>query len=343
MADSKPTKTAWANAFDVKRVSEKKYLAVFPQDFCYGTRAHGGMLTALAFRAMKLYLRDSKNRPDLADVLDSKIHFVRMATSGAITVTVEELATSKTSAVAQLRLDQNGKLNMVVLATSGNLLHGKGPTLDTRWRLDPLPHPADTNKMIHDEDPNWVSYQVPWRPKSFLTYLSHAKLFFPVTTFANPSIRDLWMAAVDDDDASFGWTNDHLPYVADLTFSPLENWQGEQGVGSNDNMVRMALAQKADREAGKPLREKSTGLSPFTSFSTSMNIDVKKRLPEEGVKWLFTRTSSRLAKDGRMDWDITVHDESGDLIAVAYMLHQMVELKDIPLPGVAKGQSKPMM
>lgn len=48
-----------------------------------------------------------------------------------------------------------------------------------------------------------------------------------------------------------------------------------------------------------------------------LNLDVKKALPVEGVEWLFVRVQAKKIQDGRMDLEVVVLDEEGDLVAVS--------------------------
>lgn len=48
-----------------------------------------------------------------------------------------------------------------------------------------------------------------------------------------------------------------------------------------------------------------------------LNLDVKKALPEEGVDWLFVRVRAKKIENGRMDLEVVVLDEGGELVAVS--------------------------
>ena len=48
-----------------------------------------------------------------------------------------------------------------------------------------------------------------------------------------------------------------------------------------------------------------------------LNLDVKKALPKEGVEWLFSRTTAKQVKNGRMDLEIVVLDAEGQIVAIS--------------------------
>ncbi|TKA53131.1 hypothetical protein B0A55_13215 [Friedmanniomyces simplex] len=49
-----------------------------------------------------------------------------------------------------------------------------------------------------------------------------------------------------------------------------------------------------------------------------LNLDVKKALPAEGVKFLFTRLQAKAIKNGRYDLEVIVMDAEGDLVALSH-------------------------
>jgi hypothetical protein len=49
-----------------------------------------------------------------------------------------------------------------------------------------------------------------------------------------------------------------------------------------------------------------------------LNLDVKKSLPEGGVEWLFVRVATKQIKNGRMDLEITILDEAGEIVALSH-------------------------
>jgi hypothetical protein len=48
-----------------------------------------------------------------------------------------------------------------------------------------------------------------------------------------------------------------------------------------------------------------------------LNLDIKKSLPEEGVEWLFVRVDTKQIKNGRMDIDVVILDEAGEIVALS--------------------------
>jgi acyl-CoA thioesterase FadM len=64
-----------------------------------------------------------------------------------------------------------------------------------------------------------------------------------------------------------------------------------------------------------------TGNKNFAKFwypTVLLNIDMKKALPEEGVEFLFVRTQAKRIQNGRLDLEVTIWDETGDVVALSH-------------------------
>ena len=59
-------------------------------------------------------------------------------------------------------------------------------------------------------------------------------------------------------------------------------------------------------------------MSPQWYPTLSMDLEIKKLLPEEGVEWLFVRSQATQIKDGRMDVTVWILDEGGELVAISH-------------------------
>jgi hypothetical protein len=95
-------------------------------------------------------------------------------------------------------------------------------------------------------------------------------------------------------------------------------------------VLRYALAQKKARDQGKnnwrELPDDGSREAPGASMihvSISMSVEIKKRLPLDGVRWLYLRTEAKSIKNGRLDFQVLVLDESMDLVAISHQVAQL--------------------
>lgn len=122
-----------------------------------------------------------------------------------------------------------------------------------------------------------------------------------------------------------------LGLVIDHCVPPPENFFPDSPLSAQ------ATADRSDRWAkeGPPKVHPEWAVPRFYP-TINMGIEVKKNLPEEGVKWLFTRFRMKGLRDGRFDLGCEVWDEGGELVAVSSQVWMVVELQ-----GKGKGKTGP--
>ena len=54
--------------------------------------------------------------------------------------------------------------------------------------------------------------------------------------------------------------------------------------------------------------------------------EVKRQLPEQGAKWLFMRVTTKSLLDDRMDYDVVLADERGELIALSHHVMRIIHI-----------------
>lgn len=73
-----------------------------------------------------------------------------------------------------------------------------------------------------------------------------------------------------------------------------------------------------DTPEGRDVKAKDEKRAGMWFPTVVMNLEVKMALPEEGVKWLALRVTSKQIKDGRFDLDISVRGVDGELVALSH-------------------------
>jgi hypothetical protein len=178
-----------------------------------------------------------------------------------------------------------------------------GLTLPTDFQLRPAPIAADLHALLaHGEDQNWGLWRAPVFPKfrrASKNILTHLEKRRPADR--PRAILDQWVRFLPL--GKHGkWTNDCLGFVVDMFPQIAESYIN------------------ADR-GQSDLEEKLPGQSnPRPNYwypTLTLNLDVKKLLPDEGVEWLFVRVQASVIKNGRFDLLVTVLDEGGDVVALS--------------------------
>ena len=203
-----------------------------------------------------------------------------------------------------------------------NMKTTNGISYTTDYVLSPPPTPADMSKLATDEDDRWVSFSIPYDPKSFTKAQTHLKYVMPFSGSPHPSIMDEWITPTSTNDR---FTNVSLGFVADQWPQMAENYRPGSPHSSN-GIVARALRAKKETSTENDLGWRS----PFWYPTLLMNIEFKKILPRQGVDWLFVRARAKQIKDGRMDVEVTILDDQLEIVALSNHVCFIVDMAPKP-------------
>jgi hypothetical protein len=186
----------------------------------------------------------------------------------------------------------------------GYLIHSNmatevGVTLSNDYKLHPPPCPVDLDLLKQNKDVFWA--RQPDMPfAKFRKATTKAQFHFPREGQKTMGIADEWIRFSNGEK----WTNASLGYVCDMWPMPVEAFV--RGANSNPYDVK------------KEGEQKKTPAARFWYPTVLLNLDVKKAIPDEGVEWLFVRVATKQIKNGRMDLEVIIMDEGGDIIALSH-------------------------
>lgn len=119
------------------------------------------------------------------------------------------------------------------------------------------------------------------------------------------SYADEWLTFANGE----RFTNESLGYVADMWPQVVESYRPRR-------LDDVETESEIKSEQAKNGRNNKWEL--FWYPTLVLNLDIKKLLPDEGVEWLFARVSARSVKNGRMDLEVVIMDETGDIVALSH-------------------------
>ena len=193
-----------------------------------------------------------------------------------------------------------------------NISRESGLTLDTEYKMYPPALPADLSLLISTgEDGNYML-----RRKEVFPNFRRAALNIQMYLI-NPSVRpsshpksinDQWVRFYPTQKEG-RWTNDSFGFLVDMFPQIVEQYINP--------VAEDAAVTESDPEKLKAIVKDSAQKAKYWYPTMTLNLDVKKLLPEEGVEWLFTRTKAKSIKNGRFDLDIEVWDAEGELVAIS--------------------------
>jgi acyl-coenzyme A thioesterase PaaI-like protein len=217
------------------------------------------------------------------------VEFLRRTQAGPAIFTVDEVKLGRQTSVVHVNMQQDGRQEIVAYVTNSNMDTESGVSYDTEYKLSPPMASVDLSKLEKDEDPTWR--RQPEMPHAnFRKATTKVKFHFPRQGQPAPSTADEWLCFSDGSN----FTDSSIAFVADMFPLLIESFK--------------------DKETG-----------PFWYPTLLLNLDVKKPLPPEGVKWLRIRVEMKKVSKGRMDLEVFVHDAEGDLVALSHHVGLVVD------------------
>lgn len=219
-----------------------------------------------------------------------------------------------------------------------------GVTLQTGWRLLPPAHRVDLAKLETHADPEWICYHIAFHQDGFRRGQSYVKNFIPTRWPSQITYVEQWIAPGWDCTAlgsrnqlepEARWTNDMIQFATEMSLPIQENFispqQGQpRPLGSIAATLGFATAQKKARDQGeqewRKLLDDGSLLfktSLVVNSTINMSVEIKKKLPVEGARWLYLRSEAKRVQNSRMDLEVLVFDGEMDLVAIS---HQVVHL-----------------
>ena len=148
---------------------------------------------------------------------------------------------------------------------------------------------------------------------SFRVASTHIAFHFPRNGQPDPSIADQWIRFRNPSER---FTNTSLGYVVDMfpqLTEVMRTWPEDPY-----SIAAEEAQNSASSSSDTVVQKKKAPQAQFWYPTLLLNLDVKRRLPDEGVEWLFVRTRAKVVKNGRYDLEVIVMDEAGDVVALSH-------------------------
>lgn len=237
-------------------------------------------MTGCVLEVVKTHFSTSLAKQNQPHTIALHIEFLRRTQAGPALFKVEDVKLGRQTSIVHVSMEQEGRQEIVAYVTNSNIAAEEGFSFDTQYELSPQPPPVDLAKMVSGQDPNWTWSEVPFA--KFRKATAQVKFFLPRAGLVRPNIVDEWICFSD----GTNFTNTSIGFVADMFPQIVENFK-------NTN-------------------------KPYWYPTLLLNLDIKKLLPVEGVKWLNVRAELKQVKNGRMDLEIWVRDAAGELVALSH-------------------------
>ncbi|KAL8795741.1 MAG: hypothetical protein Q9195_001792 [Heterodermia aff. obscurata] len=309
---------SFAEATAIKAVDPRTYTAYFHDGWAIGNVPHGGVVTSTVLAAVKLHFETTLSSYNQPHTINLHLEFLRRTSVGPATITVQNVKLGRQTSTVHVILTQSPSQGdndsatpttcVVGYLTQSNLFAETGVSLSTRWTLHPPPPPlSSTAKMRRGDDPNWaLQKDIPF-PK-FRKASQHVNIFLPREKQTAEAKVDEWLCFSKPGEK---FTQESLGFVADTFPQIVENCfpAAEVRASLSDN------AEHTESSSQETLAQQKKQVATFWYPTLLLNLDIKKTLPSDGAEFLFVRIRSKTIKKGRMDIELVILDEDGDLVA----------------------------
>lgn len=301
-----------------------------------GVVPHGGYTTAVLYKAAIKHFEYAhpKQYKSTASPISIQLSFLRRTLAGPATIHIEDVKIGLRTSTIHVKLyqasekkhgEQEAKITGYITVSPPDA--EVGVTTSTGWELNPpaapgtMPDDSVNHEALGRTGKNGVwTISTPPYP-DFRLAATQVETYRPVKVEPGQGvpqrvveqsdkfqkdrlgklIGDQWSRFRPGKDKNGRWTDAAVVYLTDMFPMVL------------DNLDHVSVAAIAKEEGKAPLDV----TAKFWYPTVTLNIDMKKHLPAEGVEWLYSRVVTKSVRDGRTDLDVTILDQNGDVIAVS--------------------------
>lgn len=236
-------------------------------------------MTGCVLEVVKTHFTTSAAKQNQPHTIALHVEFLRRTQAGPAIFKVEDVKFGRQTSIVHVSMEQEGRQEVVAYVTNSNMSTEKGFTFDTQHELPHAAPPVDLEKLETNSDEHWSYLDVPFA--KFRKATAQVNMFLPRAAAVRSNIIDEWICWSN----GTNFTQTSIGFVSDMFPQIVENF-------------------KEPKKA-------------YWYPTLLLNLDIKKVLPAEGVKWLRVRAELKQVKNGRLDLAIWVHDAAGDLVALS--------------------------
>lgn len=248
-------------------------------------------MTSVLLTAVRAHFNGTLAHLAQPDTMSVQLQFLRRTRAGPATIVIEDLKLGGGISTVQVVLWQEDRREVQGFIVQANFAKQTGVSLPTTFIKScvlPAPPPIDFSAVEKTgEDANWIAGR-DFGSNSFRRATAHVIFHHPKHQ-ADASYVDQWIRFRPGGKGKevVPFPQEALGFVVDIFPHMVEKFpQAEKGV---------------------------TRWYP----TVALNLDVKRHLPPGGANWLFVRVRAAEIRNGRMDLQIVVLDEEGNIVALS--------------------------
>lgn len=258
-------------------------------------------MTSVFLRVAEAHFKSTLAGQNQPHTMTLHLDFLRRTQAGPALFTVEDKKLGRQTSVIHVTLSQESREEVVGYITNSNMHTEEGVSFSTEYALRPSPPPVKLALLAQDRDAEWAAAgSMPFA--GFRQATKKTQFYYPRRGQEHPRTADEWIRFRNGE----RWTNATLGYVADMWLMPIESFIARESAGGAGGAGAI--------EGGQAVKKRTAN---FWYPTVSLNLDIKKPLPEDGVEWLFSRVETKQIKNGRMDLEVVIFDATGDIVALS--------------------------
>lgn len=296
----------FAKATACTQLDSHTYTADFAPDWVIGTVPHGGYVTACIQTVVRKHYSTTLKNQNQPHTIAFHLDFLRRTQTGLATFKLQDIKLGRQTSIVHVSLSQDDREEVVGYFTNSNIATETGVTYPTDWQLHPQPLPVkDFAALEAGSDPHWAERKE-WPFVELRKAPTKIRSWFPRAGQRTAACLDVWYCFRDPGSR---FTNESLGFICD-TFPQIL----EQYVLKGVDPYSVEFEQQYSQEQQKQVLGEGAKMWYPTLL---LNLEIKKALPVEGVRWLFIRLQAKTIKNGRYDLEVLAMDEGGELVAVS--------------------------
>lgn len=327
-------------AIEVTPLDSQTYSAHLDQKWCIGAVPHGGYIASILYRTTTTHFQitHASRFATPPEPISLQLSYLRRTSTGPAVLKVQNVKIGSRVSTIHVTLLQaggadkeNGKekqkeleVKAVAYINASPPESESGPSYEGVWGLQPEPEPAagpgsgavDLAALAQNQqDGNWARLKLP-HPAMFA--LNNTEMYGPVSSSSSSSLETKAERVVDQW-ARFApggrvarWSNEAVVFLLDVFPAALERLGALEALRVRDEKA-VSVGSEGDL-AG-----------PFWYPTVSMNIDLKTRMPPQGVEWLYSRVETKMLRNSRADLEVTLLDANGGLVATSSQIALVVD------------------
>jgi hypothetical protein len=301
---------------------------------------HGGYTASIFYRAAAVHFANNFGHrfPYAPQPISLQLSYLRRTTIGPAILKIENTKIGSRVSTIHVSLlqapdgatlsDVNGKDGKLEIKAAAYINASPpdteaGPSYNGTWELGPAPVPGTLSDGSVDllalakykRDGPWAQQQ----PISAMAATRNLEVYTPALHVPKSletrekQVVDQWQRFAPGGKVA-RWSNEAVMFLVDIFPAAL------------DRLAAMESHRLQDEEASQTKAPGSVAAKgPFWFPTVSLNIDLKTRLPPEGVEWLHSRVVTRMLRGGRADLDVVVLDQHGELVATSTQVALVVD------------------